>query len=131
MGTKNNPSKFDCYATAHPDEPYFVILGRDRTGADFVRLWAARREQLGDDTEQIIEARTVADAMEAWCTGLGKLPIRTALFPSTPEELWDAFINELRIWYRTEPKNFLGDSGKHQECFIRALQKLIHHKEKP
>ncbi|HAW11807.1 MAG TPA: aspartate decarboxylase, partial [Chloroflexi bacterium] len=29
MGTKNNPGKFDCYDDAHPDEPMFVLLGRD------------------------------------------------------------------------------------------------------
>ena len=29
MGTKNNPGKFDCYEHAKPDEPMFVLLGRD------------------------------------------------------------------------------------------------------
>lgn len=30
MGTKNNPGAFDCYANAEPDEPMFVLLGRDK-----------------------------------------------------------------------------------------------------
>lgn len=33
MGTKNNPGEFDCYANAAPDEPMFILLGRDQTRA--------------------------------------------------------------------------------------------------
>jgi hypothetical protein len=29
VGTKNTPGPFDCYASAHPDEPMFVLLGRE------------------------------------------------------------------------------------------------------
>ena len=29
MATKNNPGKFDCYTNAEPDEPMFILLGRD------------------------------------------------------------------------------------------------------
>ena len=68
MGTKNNPAPFDCYANAEPDEPMFVLLGRDVTAAAVVREWADLREQLDDpdDAPQIAEARTCADAMETW-----------------------------------------------------------------
>ena len=38
MGTKNNPGVFDCYANAEPDEPMFVLLGRDKDAATLVRL---------------------------------------------------------------------------------------------
>lgn len=47
--TKNNPGRFDCYENAHPDEPLFVLLGRDPWGADLVRLWANAREGAGED----------------------------------------------------------------------------------
>lgn len=40
MGTKNNPSEFDCYSKALPDEPMFTLLGRDALASDFVELWA-------------------------------------------------------------------------------------------
>lgn len=40
MGTKNNPGVFDAYDKAEPDEPLFVLIGRDETAADFVELWA-------------------------------------------------------------------------------------------
>lgn len=40
MGTKNNPGKYDCYEKAEPDEPLFVLIGRDQTASDFVDLWA-------------------------------------------------------------------------------------------
>lgn len=38
MGTKNNPGTFDCYANAAPDEPMFVLLGRDKHAPLLVRL---------------------------------------------------------------------------------------------
>lgn len=74
MGTKNNPAPYDCYANAHPDEPMFVLLGRDAWAAELVRLWAAKRESAGDNPAMIAEARACADAMEAWCRSLGKVP---------------------------------------------------------
>src|SRR5574340_580602 len=72
MGTKDSPSKFDCYSRAEPDEPMFVLLGRDVAGASIVRMWAATREAMGEDPEKIAEALACADAMEAWARKLGK-----------------------------------------------------------
>ncbi len=46
MGTKNNPGKFDCYANAGPDEPMFVLLGRDRLAGHLVSIWSKIR--MGD-----------------------------------------------------------------------------------
>lgn len=65
MGTKNNPSGFDCYANADPDEQMFILLGRDRHGPALVRLWALMREKEGENPEIVREARQCADAMEA------------------------------------------------------------------
>jgi hypothetical protein len=42
MGTKNQPGEFDCYAAANPDEPMFIMLGRDGSAAGRVRSWARR-----------------------------------------------------------------------------------------
>lgn len=73
MGTKNNPGKFDCYDNADPDEPMFIILGRDVHGASAVRKWANDREAFikaglkpTDDMRMVWEARECADAMEAY-----------------------------------------------------------------
>ena len=69
MSTKNNPGLFDAYAAAHPDEPIFVLLGRDPQAADLVRLWAIGRDFLeGADDPQIEAAYECAAAMRAWCT---------------------------------------------------------------
>ena len=46
MGTKNNPGKFDCYENAEPDEPMFVLLGRDRLAGHLVSIWSKVR--MGD-----------------------------------------------------------------------------------
>lgn len=43
MGTKNNPGKFDCYEKADPDEPMFVLLGRDPMAAHLVSIWSKLR----------------------------------------------------------------------------------------
>jgi hypothetical protein len=63
---KENPSKFDCYAAAAPDEPMFVLLARDPSASLLVGLWALIRDKLGEDDEKIEEARVCADAMERW-----------------------------------------------------------------
>ena len=71
MGTKNNPGKFDCYANADPDEPMFILLGRDPHASAAVRRWADDRELMiraglkpTDDMWMVWEARECADAME-------------------------------------------------------------------
>ena len=75
MGTKNNPGKFDCYANAEPDEPMFILLGRDPHAADAVRKWAYDRETMiergakpPEDMRMVVEARECADAMERYAT---------------------------------------------------------------
>lgn len=66
MGTKNNPGDFDCYANAEPDEPMFVLLGRDRHAPDWVDMWADIREAEEEDVIKVEEARACARAMDAW-----------------------------------------------------------------
>lgn len=72
MGTKLNPGKFDCYANAAPNEPMFVLLGRDRHAAGLVRLWALLRHRAGEDEETVAEALRCADAMDEHARDLGK-----------------------------------------------------------
>lgn len=74
MGTKNNPGKFDCHALAQPDEPMFVLLGRDRFGASLVRLWAASRALISGSTDKakIAEAMTCADDMAFYAENHGR-----------------------------------------------------------
>lgn len=73
MGTKNNPGKFDCYTNANPDEPMFILLGRDADAAKAVREWAGsrlRRINIGEKPESdrvmVDEAFACADAMDAY-----------------------------------------------------------------
>lgn len=66
MGTKNDPGAFDCYESAEPDEPMFVLLARDKHAAILVREWAHLRAIDGEDADKIAEARACADAMEEW-----------------------------------------------------------------
>lgn len=63
MGTKNNPGKFDCYANAEPDEPMFVLLGRDKHAPLLVKLWADLRAMEGEDIAKVTEAILCANAM--------------------------------------------------------------------
>jgi hypothetical protein len=73
MGTKNHPGAFDCYANAAPDEPMFVLLGRDPHAAFLVYLWAELRTRAGSqDVAKIAEAVACADAMDRYAKSLGK-----------------------------------------------------------
>lgn len=80
MGTKNHPGKFDCYDNADPDEPMFVLLGRDPTAAMVVGFWCVLKEQMVSDgtskssPEKLEEARECARLMEEWARKVGKDP---------------------------------------------------------
>lgn len=69
MGTKLKPGKFDCYANAEPDEPMFVLLGRDPLAPLLVELWADVRANLvkaEGEAEKVAEARSCAKSMRKW-----------------------------------------------------------------
>jgi hypothetical protein len=85
MGTKNNPGKFDCYANAGPDEPIFILLGRDPHAHLAVRKWARDRRIMirnglkpETDREMTFEAERCADQMQlfsqAWSDNKNKRP---------------------------------------------------------
>lgn len=92
MGTKNNPGTYDCYANAHPDEPMFVLLGRDPFGGALVRLWAEARETWKPGDKKIAEAVECSRAMDYWCRNrAGRAAYESALsvlpFDMLAEEL--------------------------------------------
>ena len=75
MGTKNNPGDFDCYGAAHPDEPLFILRGRDEKAPFVVRVWVdeylAEKKKGADGltTKQhakVAEALSCAVAMDKW-----------------------------------------------------------------
>lgn len=72
MGTKNKPGEFDCYANAEPDEPMFVLLGRDPTASFVVEFWIALRRELDDTDPKLAEAGTCARAMAEWAKSKGR-----------------------------------------------------------
>ena len=63
MSTKNNPGKFDCYANAEPDEPMFILLGRDKHAPLLAKLWADLRAMEGEDLAKVTEAIQCSTAM--------------------------------------------------------------------
>jgi hypothetical protein len=73
MGTKEKPGVFDCYENALPDEPMFILLGRDQTAPELIEAWAARRiydmavgKKPQSDMAMVEEAQACAKAMRAW-----------------------------------------------------------------
>ena len=78
MGTKNNPGRFDAFDKAHPDEPMFVLLGRDPLAGSLVRLWARRRFASDGDgsADKVCEAQRCAADMDKWLKQTGKIPQR-------------------------------------------------------
>jgi hypothetical protein len=87
MGTKNNPGRFDCYANAAPDEPMFILLGRDKHAPTLVRLWAILRAAEGEDEAKVAEAHACAKAMEQHQLSLETKP-RTVTAPPTRWRNW-------------------------------------------
>lgn len=72
MGTKNNPGVFDCYANAEPDEPMFVLLGRDEHAPGAIERWLILRAAKSPEKEndaKAIEARLCIDNMHKWRNG--------------------------------------------------------------
>jgi len=74
MGTKNNPGKFDCYSKAEPDEPVFVLLGRDPAAPLLVHLWAEIRARMGEEQEKVEEAYSCEHEMGLWLARHDKGP---------------------------------------------------------
>lgn len=68
MGTKKNPSPYDCYTKALPNEEMFVLLARDRLAPAVVRYWIELKIANGHDKDdpKMIEAGECADRMEEW-----------------------------------------------------------------
>lgn len=86
MGTKEKPGAYDCYANAEPDEPMFVLLGRDKHAPALVWLWAVLREIDQENPAIVEEARTCAAEMMHWAVthdrqsaGLGVALIAAAM----------------------------------------------------
>jgi len=73
MGTKQQPSQYDCLSKLLPDEPNFLLLGRDKCAPVAVWLWAVLREIHADEKpdpdkerEQALEARNIVLDMFNW-----------------------------------------------------------------
>ena len=73
MGTKTNPGPFDCYASAAPDEPIFILRAVDPAAPDAIEDWCDIRSKMirhgtkpDSDWQMIFEARAVADQMRDW-----------------------------------------------------------------
>jgi hypothetical protein len=73
MGTKNNPGPYNCYAHAEPDEPIFVLRGKDPAAHIVVAFWAALSKQLHNQSEEkMMEASKTAAEMRKWAESKGK-----------------------------------------------------------
>ena len=66
MGTKKNPSRYDAMGAAEPDEPYFVLLGRDRNAGNLIRQWAVDAQKHGAEPDKVMEALACAAQMDAF-----------------------------------------------------------------
>lgn len=89
MGTKNNPGAFDCYANAKPDEPMFVLLGRDPCAPVLVELWSEMRRVLGEDPSKVAEALACVASMKAWLKSAGKQQANISVGLRWPADMHD------------------------------------------
>ncbi len=73
MATKNDPGTWKCYENAEPDEPMFVLLGRDPAACCAVIFWVKMRMEMGQPMDdQLKDARDLAYKMEQWAKAKGK-----------------------------------------------------------
>lgn len=73
MGTKNNPGNYDCYAKADPDEPMFILLGRDPFAGLAAGFWASIQKWDSPENEKkYLEAFECSEALTAFAHNLGK-----------------------------------------------------------
>ena len=66
LGSKANPSKFDCYPDLPDDEPYFVIRAHDTLSDALVELQAVdklEREREAQAAAELAAATAAADEM--------------------------------------------------------------------
>ena len=70
MGTKRRPGEYDCYAKALPNEPLFVLLGRDPDAPGAIETWAnlraARKGSSLREQQKVAESRRCARQMRRW-----------------------------------------------------------------
>lgn len=99
MATKNNPGAFDCYENAAPDEPMFVLLGRDPVAGLLVLAWIELRAQLGQarEDEQLKEAEQCAVAMGRYAENHGKSAQLSELWSILKESGWRNEESPLRM----------------------------------
>jgi len=97
MATKNKPGKWDCYSRAEPDEPMFVLLGRDPTAAAMVVAWACIHAiRKPDELDKTREALTCARDMFLWCKKVGKEPLSFTELDRLAEKV-DSLVSEEKI----------------------------------
>lgn len=95
MGSKNNPGKFDCLSKADPDEPMFVLLGRDPAAPILINLWADIRSRMGEEQEKIEEACACAETCTEWLATHGKFEKFKAALVVAEECMVDERIKQL------------------------------------
>lgn len=122
MATKNKPGDYDCYANADPDEPMFVLLGRDATASFVVRYWAKLREALnpGDDEKQLEEARELSHEMQRWASHRCDKDITSAHVAAVAVR-WKGGVGALleegvRVW---------GEEGRLKQEVHQTLEQII------
>lgn len=79
MGTKADPGFYSYLGKAEPDEPVFVLLGRDPQAPDLVRRWADERDRLGEARPRVAEAYALAKQMEDYAKAYHARPVNTVV----------------------------------------------------
>jgi hypothetical protein len=104
MGTKNNPGAYDCYAKLLPDEPHFVLMGRDKHAPAVIKMWAQLRIDDGEDPAKVAEALTCVGAMMHWrAKQKGEAHLKGRVWPWMTEGEEEAMLKAQReSWARQD-----------------------------
>jgi hypothetical protein len=72
MWSKSKPGPFDRYAEAAPEEPVFVLLGRDPVSTFLVSLWIGVHGVMGGNSPaEALDAAQCSLALEQWARAHG------------------------------------------------------------
>ena len=85
MGTKAQPGFYSYLGKAEPDEPVFVLMGRDPLAPMLIRRWADHAGRSGERPDKVAEAYALAQQFDEYRKTYGQRPRHGVVLPDDSE----------------------------------------------
>jgi alkanesulfonate monooxygenase SsuD/methylene tetrahydromethanopterin reductase-like flavin-dependent oxidoreductase (luciferase family) len=83
MGSKSQPGFYSYLGKAEPDEPVFVLMGRDPLAPDLIRRWADTAQANGERRDKVAEAYALAKQFEEYAHDFKNRPTNVIIAPDS------------------------------------------------